>query len=82
MPDTGQLLTETQRQKLADMAKKKQAADADRVKPISYRPSPAVEAALEAYRNSFEFTPDKNAVIERALREFFRTQKVPLSDEK
>lgn len=84
MPDTGVLLTAGQKQKLSDMAKKKQpqADDSDpKPKPISYRPSPAVEAGLEAFRNRFEFLPDKSAVIERALRDFLRAQGVRLTDE-
>ena len=39
-------------------------------KPISYRPSKEVAKALEEFRASFVFPPDKSAVIERALREF------------
>lgn len=37
---------------------------------ISYRPSKDVEAALENFRNRYEFKPDRSEILERALRRF------------
>lgn len=88
MTDTGELIpaskVETFRRAMAK--KKKQAEESageqSRGKLISYRPSAAVEAALEQYRSILPFRPDKQAVIERALRDFLRAQPgVVLADE-
>lgn len=49
-------------------------------KPISYRPSKEVERALEEFRASFVFPPDKSAVIEKALREFLISQNAMKKD--
>lgn len=70
----------------ATMAKKKPGAapegDAPR-NPISYRPSKVVAEAMEDYRAKFEFKPDKSAILERALRQFFREKgyDIPSEDE-
>ncbi|AMV27379.1 hypothetical protein VT84_23470 [Gemmata sp. SH-PL17] len=61
------------------MATKKDAASADDdAKPISYRPSADVGAAMRKYRDQFKAKPTKTAVIERALREFFRAEGIEI----
>lgn len=44
------------------------------ITPISYRPSAEVATAFAAYRSRFEYKPDKSRVIERAMRQFLRSQ--------
>ncbi|MBP3956478.1 hypothetical protein J8F10_14450 [Gemmata sp. G18] len=61
------------------MATKKDAASADDdAKPISYRPSADVGAAMRKYRDQFKAKPTKTAVIERALREFFKAEGIEI----
>jgi hypothetical protein len=62
------------------MAKQKPPAkDADDpMKPISYRPSSEVAAALRRYREKFKVKPAKSAIIERALREFFKAEGIEI----
>ncbi|VTR97965.1 unnamed protein product [Gemmata massiliana] len=61
------------------MAKKKESGSADDdAKPISYRPSADVGAAMRKYRDQFKAKPTKSAVIERALREFFRAEGIDI----
>ena len=62
------------------MSKKKEpvgSADDD-AKPISYRPSTAVGAAMREYRERFKVKPAKSAIIERALREFFKSEGIEI----
>lgn len=60
----------------AIMAKRKLKPDPGEGKgrPISYRPSKSVEEAMEIYRAEQVFPPDKSAVIERAMRQFFEAE--------
>ena len=48
------------------------AEGAEKIMPISYRPSREVFDALTDYRSGHEFPPDKSAVIERAMRYWLR----------
>jgi hypothetical protein len=61
------------------MAKKPAAREPDDAnKPISYRPSPEVAEALKAYRDRFKVKPGKSAIIERALRDFFKAEGIDI----
>jgi hypothetical protein len=42
--------------------------------PISYRPAPDVAKALREFRESLEVTPGMNAIIDRAVRIYLRSQ--------
>jgi hypothetical protein len=62
------------------MAKQKEPTSGtdDDAKPISYRPSAEVGAAMREYRDRFKVKPAKSAIIERALREFFRAEGIEI----
>jgi len=67
---------------MAVMAKQKPTShDDDAAKPISYRPSEEVAAAMKKYRDSFKIKPAKSAIIERALREFFKSEGIDIEVE-
>jgi hypothetical protein len=47
-------------------------------KPVSYRPSVDVARAMKEYRDRFKVKPSKSAIIERALREFFKSEGIQI----
>jgi hypothetical protein len=68
------------------MAKRKErtgqdGAEGESLKPISYRPSPDVARAMQEYRDRHKVKPAKSAILERALREFFRGEGIDIEVE-
>lgn len=65
---------------MPSMAKQKPKAGEpdDAQKPISYRPSAEVATAMRTYRDRFKVKPAKSAIIERALREFFKAEGIEI----
>jgi hypothetical protein len=63
------------------VAPKPQAApvSAGSTNPISYKPSKAVAAGMAEYLGRADVAPSKSAVIERALREFFKARGIEVS---
>jgi hypothetical protein len=60
------------------MAKSKPKGGDAKPNPISYRPAADVARAMAEYRGRTKTKPAKAAVIDRALREFFRNEGIEI----
>jgi hypothetical protein len=59
---------------------KKNTEPAPEPKPISYRPSAGIYAAMHTYQSLFRYKPSYSEVIEDALRLFFEKEGVDIPD--
>lgn len=64
------------------MAKKKpvESASEKRGDPISYRPHPALVAALNEYRDSFRYRPSFSEILDEAILALLRKEGFDLPD--